>query len=283
MANELIEVSFFHQNKYISIKGSKRDHIYIFNEASSKVLRLATLDWPPYVSEKVCNLGWVFQLTVGLLVSKGYQVQIEFLPWTRAVRSVELGDHDILFPEYLIEENTYSLNAKGKLRLELSALSSKFDGGVISFVKRKGDLNLFDGDILSMKSKVIGVVRGYQNTPEFDRLVSSGQIKTMEAVNELQQVKMLLAKRVDYIIADPKVLKYVLEHSDLDQVDKDNIVNNIETVEPSIKYNHLYYAISKNNQNWPKIHSDINHALSVFKAHSQIRQIREKNEACLSN
>lgn len=283
VANETIEVNFFHQGKYGSIIGNKRDHQYIFNEASSKVLRLATLDWPPYISEKICNLGWVFQLTVGLLVSKGYQVQIEFLPWTRAVRSVELGNHDILFPEYLIDESAYSQNVKGKLRLELSVLSSKFDGGLISFVKRRGEPDLFDGDISSMQSYIIGVVRGYQNTPEFDRLVANGKIQTLEAVNELQQVRMLLAKRVDYIIVDPKVLKYVINHSDLKQVDKNDILGNIETVEPTIKYNHLYYAISKMSHNWQKIQLDINHALSTIKAHHQIEKIRETSDSCLNN
>lgn len=281
-ASQKVEVRFNDNERSISIWGKQIGHSYLFNEKSNKILKLATLDWPPYISEKLCNNGWVFQLTVALLVSKGYQVQIQFLPWTRAVRAVELGDHDILFPEYFIDSNSYSINVKSERRRDLLALSERFDGGLLSLVKRKNEIDFFNGKLTNILDKVVGVVRGYQNTPEFDALVAKGQIKTIAAVDELQLARMLIANRVDYIIVDPKVLRYVIIHSPLNELEKQTLLHGIENIKPEVKYNHLYYAVSKRKSAWLKVRNDLNSAITKFKENGEIQRIIENSDKCLN-
>lgn len=278
--SQYLEVKYYDNQGLNSIWGKQNGHSYIFNEKSSKIVKLATLDWPPYISEKLCNNGWVFQLTVALLVSEGYQVQIRFLPWTRAVRAVEIGDHDILFPEYFIDSSSYSINVKTKRRRELLALSDRFDGGLLSLIKRKGEIDFFNGKLTNILDKVIGVVRGYQNTPEFDALVSQGKIKIIAAVDELQLARMLIANRVDYIIVDPKVLRYVVKHSPLNELEKQTLLSSIEDIKPEVKYNHLYYAVSKKTNGWLKIRKELNTAISKFRKLGEIQRIIENNDRC---
>jgi polar amino acid transport system substrate-binding protein len=279
---ENIEVNYISNGQMVSIYGDKIGPNYVFNSNSNNILRLATLDWPPYISEKQCSMGWVFQLTVALLVSKNYQVQVQFLPWTRAVRAVELGNYDILFPEYFFDGTVNSKHVKNTLRKDIIALSNGFDGGLLSLIKRKGESDSFAGDLSILKDNIFGVVRGYQNTPEFDQMVSEGQLKTIEAQDELQLVRMLLAKRVDYIVVDPKVLTYVIEHSLLTNIEKKSLLSGTETVEPALQYHYLYYAISKKNARWLEINQDINSAIVSFKRDAEIQRIINTAETCTS-
>jgi len=274
-ANDKIAIGYFQDGKYIVTQGTKTGTGYIFNQQSNKKIKLSTLDWPPYIGQNLCNKGWVFKFTVALLTSKGYRVEINFLPWARAVRSVELGVSDILFPEYYIEDSAPSDYVKGKRRREVLMLSNEFPGGMIGFLKRKGETSKFKGNLSSLKGEAIGVVRGYQNTPEFDAMMDNNEFNIVKAVDDLQLVKLLVAKRVNLIIGDPKVLRFTINYSNLSAADKAKLLNSIEQVEPEIKYNALYYALSAKSKNANDILRDINTALYEFNNSGETKRIME--------
>jgi polar amino acid transport system substrate-binding protein len=262
--NDQLTVSYYSNGQQYITQGIKTPQGYRFNGKSNKVINLATLNWPPYISEDVCNKGWVFQFTAAILISKGYQVNIHFYPWARSVMLVEQGKMDILFPEYFIESSAPSDAVLGKKRRELLVLSNKFAGGDLSLLKRKGDQFTLQPDLGNLKGKIIGVVRGYQNTPEFDAMMDAKQFAVVEAVDELQLVKLLVAKRVDFIIGDPSVFTYSVNYSNLSNRNKQALLNSIEKIEPALKYNHLYYAISNSYPKRNQLLDDINLALLEF-------------------
>lgn len=278
--NDPLTVSYYSNGQQHTIQGMKTPQGYLFNKDSNKVINLATLNWPPYISEGVCNKGWVFQFTVAILVSKGYQVNIHFYPWARSVMLVEQGKMDILFPEYFIESSAPSDSVLGKKRRELLALSNKFAGGDLSLLKRKGYPFTLQKDLGNLKSKIIGVVRGYQNTPEFDAMMDSKQFAVVEAVDELQLVKLLVAKRVDLIIGDPSVFTYSVNYSNLSNRNKQALLNSIEKIEPALKYNHLYYAISNNYPQRHQLLDDINLALLEFQQSGETDRLIEVGSGC---
>jgi polar amino acid transport system substrate-binding protein len=279
-ANEKLSVSYYVNEQQQTIHGIKTSKGYRFNEDSPKIINLATLNWPPYISEDVCNKGWVFQFTVALLVSKGYQVNIHFYPWARSVMLVEQGKMDILFPEYFIESSAPSDAVLGKKRRELLALSNKFAGGDLSLLKRKGYSFNLQADLGNLKGKIIGVVRGYQNTPEFDAMMDAKQFAVVEAVDELQLVKLLVAKRVDLIIGDPSVFSYSVNYSNLSNRNKQALLNGIEKIEPALKYNNLYYAISNSYPLRHQLLDDINLALLEFQQNGETNRFIGTGGGC---
>jgi len=278
--NENLTINYFSNGQQQAISGKKTEQGYRFNEGSEKVLNLATLNWPPYISEDVCNKGWVFQFTVALLVSKGYQVNIHFYPWARSVMLVEQGKMDILFPEYFIESSAPSDAIQGKKRREVLALSNKFSGGELSLLKRQGYIFDLQEDLGNLKGKIIGVVRGYQNTPEFDAMMDSKQFSIVEAVDELQLVKLLVAKRVDLIVGDPKVFTYSVNYSNLSNRNKQALLNGIDIVEPALKYNHLYFAISNKYPQWHQLLDDVNLALLEFQQSGETDRFIKVGSGC---
>ena len=278
--NEQLTVTYFSEGQQHTIQGKQTAQGYRFNERSNKVINLASLNWPPYISEELCNKGWVFQFSVAVLVSKGYQVNIHFYPWARTVMLVEQGKMDILFPEYFIESSAPSDAVPGKKRSELLVLSNKFSGGELSLLKRLGYPFDLQENLRNLKGKIIGVVRGYQNTPEFDAMMDSKQFAVIEAVDELQLVKLLVAKRVDLIIGDPKVFTYSVNYSNLSNRNKQALLNNIEIVQPALKYNHLYFAISNKYQQWSQLLDDVNLALLEFQQSGETDRFIKVGSGC---
>lgn len=267
-------------DKVISSVGEHTPNGYSFNLTSDKEISLATLDWPPYIGEQLCNKGWVFQFVVALLINKGYQVNVHFFPWARSVKMTELGNIDILFPEYFIEDSAPSDVVPGKKRRELLVQSNQFPGGNISFVKRKGDTINFDGNLRQLAGQTIGVVRGYQNTPEFDSMMDEGLISVIEAVDELQLIKLLTAQRVNLIIGDPIVFQYTINHADISQTDKAALLASIEEVSPALQYNHLYLAISLRYPKWRSLLKDINLSLLEFEQSGETDRIIKQGSTC---
>ncbi|MBE0368759.1 substrate-binding periplasmic protein [Pseudoalteromonas aurantia] len=275
-AHAAINVGYFKNAKYHLVQGSKHKTGYLYNaEATKGQLHIVTLDWPPYIGNALCNKGWVFQFAVSLLAEQGYSIFIEFLPWARAVRAVELGKADILMPEYYIEDSAPSDYVKNKTRREVLALSNSFSGGEIGFLKRKGDPDRFSGNLSSLKGEKIGVVRGYQNTPEFDAMMDNNEFAIVEAVDDLQLVKLLVGGRVNLIIGDPTVLRFTVNYSDLSKPEKVTLLRNIDDETKPIKYNHLYFALSKNKPKWRTVLSDINRALYMFENSEETNRIIE--------
>lgn len=134
-----------------------------------------------------------------------------------------------------------------------------------------------------IKGKMIGVVRGYQNTPEFDAMMDSEQFSTIDAVNELQLMKLLVAKRVDLIIGDPEVFNFSVSFSNLANQNKQALLNGVEAVQPALKYNHLYFAVSKKYTELHTLLDDINLALLEFQQSGETDRIVNTDSKCQLN
>ncbi|MFC3032121.1 substrate-binding periplasmic protein [Pseudoalteromonas fenneropenaei] len=278
-AKRPVHVSYINDGKSFLYSGLPHERGYLFNPDAERRLRLVTLNWPPYIDDSLCNKGWVFQLAVYLLTSQGYGVYVEFLPWARAVRDVELGKADIIFPEYYIEQEAPSDVVRGKTRRALLALSHNFPGGEISLFKHKDSDFQFNGQLQSILDKTIGIVRGYQNTPEFDALIDNGKLKTVEAVNDLQQIKLLTNKRVELIVADPEVVRSTIKQADVSIAEKRHMLNQMHVLTPHLAYNPLYFALSKQVPDWKNILHNLNQALDAKLASGEIQDFIARSKA----
>lgn len=136
-----------------------------------------------------------------------------------------------------------------------------------------------------MVGQRIGVVRGYQNTPEFDAMMDKKQFQIMQAIDDFQLVRLLLRKRVDYIIGDPEVLRTVVRFStSLESKQKYAMLNSFEQIQPAIQYNSLYFAVSKRKDNWQSLLTDINDGIDEFSKTKELNRILDDSKSrCLIN
>ena len=274
-------VTYTVNDKNITLHGEKYKSGYGYNLKADTVLRLVTLNWPPYIDDHLCNKGWLYQLTVSMLVKRGYGVHIEFYPWARAVREAELGKADILFPEYYIDDDVISENILTKTRNQLLALSEPIPGGDLSFVALKDHTIDYDGSINSVKNRVMGVVRSYKNSAKLDELIDQGEIKTIVANSEYQLIHLLLNGRVELIVADLEVLKASVYKSLLSNRDKKRMLNALVALMPSIEYKNLYYSVTKSASQWQSILEDINTEIANMHANNEFDSfIKNKKQQC---
>ena len=287
-SKENTTVHFAHKGKEYTFKAHFEKGHYVFNKGGKKIIRIATLDWQPYIGESLCKQGWVQQYTIALLASLNYEVHSIFYPWARAVSRVEKGNYDILYPEYFIGEDSPSDVFKGKKRLDQLSLSKPFPGGPIAFMTKKNyrpDYNLETRKtFLNLKGEKIGVVRGYQNTSEFDKLMDKSPpfFKITKVKNDIQNARILSKGRVNLIIGDPSVIKYSIKRTKkISKSKKEEILNQIKTVLPHIQYNKLYFALSKKKKGWKKLMKEINSKILEFeKEGTIIKIIEETNKSC---
>ncbi len=275
-----ITVNYLQDGKKHTITGAKTAQGYQFNSKSQKKVNLATLNWPPYISEEVCHKGWVFNFTVALLVSKGYQVNINFYPWARSVMLVEKGKMDILFPEYSIEKSALSGVVTGKHRYELLTLSDAFPGGKISLAVHKDHGETTFDSLSILHHKIVGVVRGYTNTEEIDAMIHEEKFSVVEALDELQLMKLLIAKRVDFVVGDKKVFTHTVQSSDLPQHRQDRLLTNIKYLQPALTQHALFYALSNKRPHHKVLLADINEALATFEQSGLTEQFMQAKTQC---
>ncbi|MFZ6861969.1 substrate-binding periplasmic protein [Undibacterium sp. Ji67W] len=162
-------------------------------------LRLASLDWSPYVSPSLPDEGLVAAIIKAAAQKNQSEVNIAYFPWSRAVQ-VGLNDANFVgyFPAFYLKErekSCYFSNTLGNSTVGFASLKNK----------------LFDWQTLQdLQFYYIGVVQDYANGEEFDALVKQHILRTDTAPSDISNVRKLLAGRVDVIVIDKNVLRQLL-------------------------------------------------------------------------
>lgn len=202
------------------------------------VLTLTSLEWPPYSSKSLKQQGASIAVVSEALKAMGHELKVEFYPWERAVH---LAKNDAryagYFPEYFFESN------------EL-LFSDSIGLGPLGFAENKA-MPVNWSILADLTPYTIGVVRGYVNTDEIDKMIANGTIKS-EAVNsDSQNLTKLGYKRIPLAIIDSNVFDYLLENTpSLQPLKADLQMNQRLLVEKSL---HVAFTNNENGQRWQDI------------------------------
>jgi len=222
--------------------------------ASAKpTVRLATLDWEPYIGQKLPDQGYTAVVVREAFRDQGWNVQIEFYPWARALRLARSGEVDGLMPEY------FNTSRKAEFRY-----SFPFPGGPLVFYKRRSDDIDFAIDPVArpdlafhaLSQRRFGVVRGYLNTPEFD---AATYLHKEEANDDATNLRKLVYKRIDLAVLDRRVAEYLIRTQYPDYAGR------IEPMDPPLADNPLYIAFSNKSPRQAAALAAFNKGLAAMK------------------
>ena len=168
---------------------------------AQNVVNLAATEFPPYLGEHLEHGGVMTQIAQEAYERVGYQVNVHYHPWARALALVRIGELDGLVQVWMREER--------KEWLLFSAPIPSANSEVV-FYKRK-DLNIeFDGkDYLALKPYTIGAGRGYADPEGFEKI--RDQLRVEIVTTDIQNLKKLELGRIDLMIVDKFVAQYLLE------------------------------------------------------------------------
>jgi polar amino acid transport system substrate-binding protein len=220
-----------------------------------KVVRLATLEWPPYVGEDLPDKGFTTAIVSEAFKRAGYEVKIDFMPWARALKESNGGNYDAAYPEYYSEE-----------RAKTFLFSDQFAASPLGFYKQKST-NITYAKLEDLKPYRIGVVLGYTNTPEFD----AADYLQKETVNaDEQNLRKLLLGRIDLAVIDKYVAQYIITTKIPEATDK------LEFIEPQLKEQPLYLIFSQQSANNKQKLMAFNAALKSMQADGTLEKIFKK-------
>lgn len=165
----------------------------------ANVIRLASLEWPPYSGETLKQQGAAAAVIRAAFAAVGYRVEIEYFPWARAVRLVrdDSNQYQGYFPEYWDPSNSDDF-----------IYSPSIGTGPLGFAENRTNPVTWT-TLDDLQKYKIGTVHGYFNTPTFDERVRLGQIKADVAPSDLSNLLKLEAGRVDLAVIDKRVFSFL--------------------------------------------------------------------------
>jgi polar amino acid transport system substrate-binding protein len=167
---------------------------------ASNILKLSTLEWPPYTGSKLLGKGETSQLLTKVFQHLGYQVQIHVMPWAEAMAVVNQSKHGFrgFFPEYPLTEARY---------LQSSAIGYS-EIGLVESVKKP----LLLTSMLQLATLKVGVVAGYLNMAELDVLIAQGKVRPVRNQSDQHNILQVATGKLDAAVIDKRVLQYLLKH-----------------------------------------------------------------------
>lgn len=167
--------------------------------AQDKVVRLTSLDWPPFSGEALKDKGAAVAVARAAFAAMGYRLEVEFYPWNRAVALVKAdGGPDGYFPEY-----------DGAEVRQGFILSVPLGTSPLGFAERAAAPVAWTS-VDDLTGKRIGVVDGYLNTEELDSRIANGRLQAETATSDLLNLKKLAAGRIDLAVIDRAVMNDLL-------------------------------------------------------------------------
>lgn len=231
---------------------------------ASEVVRLASLEWEPYIGENMPEQGYVAALVRAAYAERGVPVQITFYPWARALHLARIGELDGLMPEY------FDQTREAEFRF-----SQPFTGGPLGLYKRRDAAIQFAVNpqrdaqraFSALRGQRFGVVRGYLNTPEFD---AADYLVKEAAISDEINLRKLVFERVDLVVIDVLVAEHLL------RTRLQRYRTRLELMPPPLQEKSLYIAFSKKSRRAEAALAQFNEGLLALKANGQLEALRTR-------
>lgn len=165
-------------------------------------VKLTSLEWPPYSGASLPGGGITVAALRAALAEAGWSMEVEFLPWKRAVEAARTGQNGVVgyFPEYFDEANREFV------------FSQSMGKSLVGFAEPAMKRFVWDKfeDLKTLGP--IGVVDGYVNSPEFDQAVQQGDLKVERVSEDLLNLKKLASGRIRAAVIDRHVMSYLMKN-----------------------------------------------------------------------
>lgn len=224
--------------------------------AESRKIVLASSEYPPYFGQNLPNFGGISEIVVEAYRRVGYEVEIQFYPWIRALQMVKEGKCDGMFALWRTPE-----------REQWLAFSDPLPANTLGFFKRKADTIVFTR-MEDLKSYQIGTVRGYANPVAFE---AATYLKRQEVSADVQNLRKLAAHRIDLALID-KALAYYLLRTALPEAQEQLV-----WLEPPVQVLPQHLVISKQAAEFQRKMDDFNNGLSRITRDGLVNAIRARH------
>ncbi len=201
--------------------------------------------------------GYLVEVAQEAFQQVGYSPEFIFVPWARALVQSIKGAYTVLLAAYYTKE-----------RAEELLYSDPIGTTRVFLFKRKVDKITYK-TMEDLKPYRIGHIRGSKVSPEFDKVEKT--FLTIEYAKSTEQnIKKLLAHRLDLVVEKEERLKELLNTEFKGEVDK------LEFLYPPLQVNTYHNCVSKKLPEGQQIIADFNRGLKKIRVNGTYNAILKK-------
>lgn len=167
-------------------------------QAATQVL--LTGEWPPYTGIKEPQGGSMAAIVRAAYAGQGDDVRLGFFSWYRVARLLaDDSGFAASFPHYYSDE-----------RAARCLFSQPIGSSPLGLATRLGTRLQWTG-VADLQRYRLGMVKSYVSVPDLDRLVAARKVRTVAALDDADNLRNLLAGKVDAVVIDRNVFAYLLQ------------------------------------------------------------------------
>ena len=217
-----------------------------FSVAKSELIKMTTLDWPPFYGKNLENGGFFTALTSEVLKVQNHSLKVDFLPWARALSKGKQGKyHAVLGCWYTKEREKHFIFSKTNVDSTPHFLA--LPDSTIKIEK-------FD----NLHGHRIGLIRGYAVSPQLKEALSTKKVRKIEASSHDALYRLLQVERIDLVLENSTVMKAKLKKK------WPSKTFNLKKVGSSFIDGFLYICWSRKKGGTQKISDDFNKDLKTI-------------------
>lgn len=224
----------------------------------SELVKMTTVDWPPFYGKGLENGGIFVALTREALKVRGHVLKVDFVSWVRALKKSKEGKyHALLGCWYTKEREKYFIFSKTNVDATphfLSLPESTLE------VKKVEDLH-------GLK---IGLIRGFAVGSQIKEAISANKVQIMEVSFHHNLFKLLQKKRIDLIMENSSVMKAKITEK------LPSNKYNLKTVGSNFFDGYLYVCWSRKKEGAKKLSEDFNKGLQTIIKNGTYERIWKK-------
>lgn len=221
---------------------------------AAEPVTLVSTEYPPYFANSLPEGGTLVALARAAFKAAGRPLNVVYRPWARLLIELEHGSHDGVVAVWFKEERTRFL-----------MYSDPVVDTSIGFYARKGQVHNVS-DLLALRGKVVGTVRGYANPPRFEE----AKLRTEEATDDLSNLRKLDAGRLDLVIIDHALAQWLIR-KEMPQAN-----GTLVWLKPALEIMPLYIGFNRNRPDADALTKDFNRGLAEIRRNGEYARILKR-------
>lgn len=216
-----------------------------------------TFEFPPleYAGENGDAKGIAVEIVTKIMTKLDHTINIEILPWARALNMMREGKADAIFTAYKNDEREKFLIYSNFILVPQ----------VVCFYKKQGSSITYDGDLSKLSDIQIGIISNISYGIKFDEFRDKLQLQRVAKME--QNFKKLQLGRIDLVISN----LYVAEA----ELDKIGLQDEFVRLPQEVQKVPSYIAFSK-KRNLKKLRDQFDLELEKFKSSGEYAKMMHK-------
>jgi len=229
--------------------------------ALNRSITIATGEYPPWVGSSLPHQGYVNHIIKEAFASQGLEVEFVYLPWKRAFEETRQGKFDATSYWYDNDE-----------RREAMLFSDRVITNRLVFFQRQDAPKVQWKNVEDLAPYRMSITLGYTYSEEFYAAIDSKILNPIIVSSDVQNLKLLMAKRVDLFATDEMSGYYMAAQLSIDP-------RKLAVIEPALIKPQGYLLAGKINPDSQLIINTFNRGLRTIKANGKYQKILSRIDA----